>query len=153
MDCPCLEAFNWPLTLPGYLLSTGMALRGGGAGDRDGVVLEAARRRKERTYPEPVHRRHNRVRLVVLAAEVEAGGLMKRGASSELWPWHVPDLNPGCCANELNNLGECDGGHCSPVLPHGHSPPLLELRSACGADGELPETFDVETDFPHVGLD
>ena len=55
-------------TLVSPLHSNGSAWRG--ASDRDGVVLEAARRRKERTYPELVHRRHNRARLVVLAAEV-----------------------------------------------------------------------------------
>ena len=53
-----------------------------GAGDRDVVVL-AAVRRKERTYPELVHRRHNRARFVV-RRRWRAGGLKKRGASSEL---------------------------------------------------------------------
>ena len=40
-----------------------------GAPNRDGVVLEAARRRKERRYPELVGPR-SRARLVVLAVEV-----------------------------------------------------------------------------------
>ena len=40
-----------------------------GAADVDGVVLQAARRRKERTYPEMVGPR-TRARLVVLAVEV-----------------------------------------------------------------------------------
>ena len=40
-----------------------------GAADADGVVLQAARRRKERTYPELVGPR-TRARLVVLAVEV-----------------------------------------------------------------------------------
>ena len=40
-----------------------------GAANRDGVVLEAARRRKERRYPELVGPR-SRARLVVFAVEV-----------------------------------------------------------------------------------
>ena len=40
-----------------------------GAAERDGVVLVAARRRKERTYPELMAPR-SRARLVVLAMEV-----------------------------------------------------------------------------------
>ena len=38
MDCPCLEASNWPLIPHWCLLSTAMVQR---AGDHDGVVLEA----------------------------------------------------------------------------------------------------------------
>ena len=41
------------------------------AGDRDGIVLEVARRRKEWTHPELFHCRQNRACLVVLAVEVE----------------------------------------------------------------------------------
>ena len=42
-----------------------------GAADVDGVVLQAARRRKERTHPELVAPR-TRARLVVLAVEVRS---------------------------------------------------------------------------------
>ena len=49
---------------------------------------------------------------------------MKRGASLEFLPGLELDLNPGYCATLLNRLGECDGGHCSPALPHGQLPPL-----------------------------
>ena len=95
-----------------------------GAGDRDGVVLETARRRKERTYQNSFTAATTGRVWWCWRRRWGAGGLKKRGASSELWPGHVPDLNPGCCASDLNRLGECDGGHCSPVLPHGLSPPL-----------------------------
>ena len=139
-------------TLVSPLHSNGSEWRG--AGDRDGVVLEAARRRKERTYPELVHRRHNRARLVVLAAEVGAGGLMKRGASFELWPGHEPNLNPDCCATELNRLRRMRWWSLlSCAASRAFASSLLELRSACGADGDLPETFDVEADFLHARLD
>ena len=89
------------------------------------------------------------------AATTGRGGhLKKRGASSELlWPGHVPGLNPGCCASELNKLGECDGGHCF-LCCHGNSPPLCwSFGVLVGADEDLPETFDIEADFLHAGLD
>ena len=54
-------------TLVCALHSNGTARRGGAA--RDGVALDAARRRKERTYPELVGPRSG-ARLVVLAGEV-----------------------------------------------------------------------------------
>ena len=54
-------------TLVSALHCDGSARRG--AGDRDGVALLAARRRKERTYSELVRPGH-RARLVVIAGEV-----------------------------------------------------------------------------------
>ena len=58
-----------------------------GAADVDGVVLVAARRRKERTYPELV-RPGRRARLVVLA-----DGQRRQCASSDIWQ------KPGLAAN------------------------------------------------------
>ena len=111
-----------------------------------GVVLQMARRRTRNSLTAA-----NRARLVGLGG---GGGVKKRRASSELWRKHVPDQNPSCHASEPNRPGECDGGHCSFVQPHGHSPPpCWSLWRTCGADGDLPETFDVEVDFLHVGLD
>ena len=63
-----------------------MAQRGKVAGDRDGVVLEAARRGKERTYPEIAQ---NRARLVVFGAwgrwseETRIRALVRTRAKSE----------------------------------------------------------------------
>ena len=54
-------------TLVSALHCDGTARRG--AADRDGVALDEARRRKERTYPEFVQQGH-RAKLVVLAFEV-----------------------------------------------------------------------------------
>ena len=64
-------------TLVSALHCDGSARRG--AGDRDGVALVAARRRKERTYPELVRPGH-RARLVVIAGEV-AGRWSEEAAS------------------------------------------------------------------------
>ena len=64
-------------TLVSALHCDGNALRG--AGDRDGVALVAARRRKERIYPELVRPGH-RARLVVIAGEV-AGRWSEEAAS------------------------------------------------------------------------
>ena len=54
------------------------------AADHDGAALEDARRRKERTYPE-LSGDGGRARLVVLAAEVEAGGASRLHSSWSAW--------------------------------------------------------------------
>ena len=59
---------SWPLTPHWYALHRdGTPV--GRAAQQDGVVLQSARRRKERTYPELLGRRA-RSKLVVLAVEV-----------------------------------------------------------------------------------
>ena len=67
---------------------------------------------------------------------------MKRG---EFWPGLEPDLNP-----VLRHRAE---QACIALLRCFTGISLLEFRSVCGADGDLPDTFDVEADFLHAGID
>ena len=73
-------------TLVSPLHSNGSARRR--AADHDGAALEVARRRKERTYPEPAGE-GGQARLVVLAAEV--------GGRSQPWPRCVLSLLLSFC--------------------------------------------------------
>ena len=68
------------------------------AANVDGAVLQAARLRKERTYPELVGPRR-RARLVVLAGEV--GGQRKPDGSCPCWP----ERSHPSCRNELSKRG------------------------------------------------
>ena len=120
-----------------------------GAAERDGVVLTAARRRKERRYPELVGPR-SRVRLVVLAMEVggrqvvlpcaigQGHGLCRRGATP-------PKTRRRGLAFEVgrhSGMCRCQGGAAS----------LLELRGSPGADGECPLSHEVVGDHCCDGL-
>ena len=73
MVSPCLGGLNLPWTQ--------RCSPHPGAANVDGVVLAAARRRKERTYPEFSGRR-SRARLVVLAGEI--GGRLSKETRSFL---------------------------------------------------------------------
>ena len=57
----------------------------GRAADHSGLALEEARRRKERTYPE-LAGEAGLARLLVLAAEVAAGGRRRQPSSFVGWP-------------------------------------------------------------------
>ena len=124
MDCPCLEASNWPLTPHWCLLSTAMVQRGEVQATVMGLFWKPPDVGKNGPTQNSFTAATTGLVWWYWRQRWGAGGLMKRGASLELWPGLEPDLNPGCCATELNRLGVCDGGHCSPALPHGHLPPL-----------------------------
>ena len=94
--------------------------------EEDGAVLRAARRWKERTYPE-LTGRFGRVRLVVLACEV--GGRMVRGKrTSWLWRWRSI---LACAAAKV------------------FAQSLLEQRGGTGVDGPTPSLSEVMSDSRH----
>ena len=123
------------------------------AARRDGVALEAARRRKERTYPE-LTARGGRARLVVLGVEV--GGRwssetrsflsklahdrarsersLMRKRVEQAWPLRWGSLL-SCAAARAVAMS------------------LLDLPGSRGSDGTCPLPHDVERDFRHAGLD
>ena len=81
-----------------------------GAADTDGVVLQRARRRKERRYPELVGR-GSRARLVVLAVEV--GGRWSPELQTfvaQLAKSKAREQNLSFCRKGLNKRGGCGGG-------------------------------------------
>ena len=106
-------------TLVSALRSDGSASRR--AADFDGVALEAARRRKARTYPELVGP-HRRARLVVLAVEV--GCRWSDETRSFLSQLARAKARGGTVATSM-----------------------LELPGVRGADGSTPLAADVEQDF------
>ena len=110
-----------------------------GAPNIDGVVLEAARRRKERRYPELVGPR-SRARLVVLAVEVggrwSAAEVAKAKALQE-----TPLLQKR--AEQAWRLRWADIFACAAAKAVASS--LLELKVAHGADGDTPSCSEVWT--------
>ena len=114
-----------------------------GAADTDGVVLQRARRRKERRYPELVGR-GSRARLVVLAIEI--GGRW----SPELQTF-VAQLaeskarkQPFLLQKRFEQTRQMRWGAFLACL--------LDLRCAHGADGHTPPAWEVEADHRHMGL-
>ena len=90
--CQCMEEHNWRLTSLSCLHNCdGSARRGAAARDR--VALAAARRRKERTYPEFV------------AGEVGDVGPTKQWPSSGIWQKHASEENPPSLGDVRNKLG------------------------------------------------
>ena len=122
-----------------------------GAAGGDGAALLAARRRKERTYPELVGPRA-RTRLVVLGLEV--GGRW----SSEAWTFvrllakarargEPPLLRRGAVAawrRRWVGLLAC-------AAARAFAASLLDLPEALGADGEAPSTTAVLEDARYCG--
>ena len=76
------------------------------AENHDGAVLDAARRRKERTYPE-LTGHFGRTRLVVLAGEV--AGRWSAVISSVSWRKRKQGENPAICGPEHAKLGGTGG--------------------------------------------
>ena len=133
------------------------ALRGDGtarrlAADVDGVVLEAARKRKARTYPELVGV-HRRAQLVVIAVEV--GGRWSTKTRSFL-----SQLAKAKARGETHLMRQRTeqawrlrwGSLLSCVAARAVATSLLELPGARGADGETPAAADVEEDSRNAGL-
>ena len=123
-----------------------------GAADADGVAASAARRRKERTYPEIVGPR-SRARLVVLAVEV--GGRWSSETRS-----FIAQLAKARSRQEpllLRRRAEQAwrmrwGAFLSCVAAKAVASSLLESPCAQGVDGDTPPSWEVEADHRHVGL-
>ena len=124
----------------------------GAAADADGVVLQSARRRKERTYPELVGPR-SRARLVVLAMEVG-------GRWSDEMRSFVSQLARARARHETAILQKRAeqawrmrwGAMLSCAAAKAVATSLLGLRCAHGSDGDTPSTWEVEGEHRHVGL-
>ena len=82
----------------------------GAVADADGVVLQAARRWKERTYPELVGPR-SRARLVVLAWKWVAVGLLRAGRLCCSWPEPERGTRQRSCRSAWSRRGACVGCH------------------------------------------
>ena len=123
------------------------------AARRDGVVLEAARRRKERTYPE-LTARGGRARLVVLGVEV--GGRWSSETRSFL-----SRLAHDRARSERSLMRKRVeqawrlrwGSLLSCAAARAVAMSLLDLPGSRGSDGTCPLPHDVERDFRHAGLD
>ena len=123
-----------------------------GAAERDGVALIAARRTKERRYPEFLGR-HYRARLVVLAAEVGGrlsrktngfiSGLAKSRARSE-----TPLMQPR--AEQAWRLRWCGMFCCAAAKAFAAS--FLDMPLCLGCDGTTPWGHEVEGDLRYAGL-
>ena len=123
------------------------------AARRDGVALEAARRRKERTYPE-LTARGGRARLIVVGVEV--GGRWSTKTRSFL-----SRLAHDRARSErflLRKRVEQEwrlrwGSLLSCAAARAVAMSLLDLPGSRGSDGVCPLPHDVERDFRHAGLD
>ena len=123
------------------------------AARRDGVALEAARWRKERTYPE-LNARGERARLVVLGVKVD-------GRWSTETRSFLSQLAHGRARSErllmrkrVEQAWRLRWGSllsCAVALAVAMS--LLDLPGSRGADGICPLPHDVERDFRLAGLD
>ena len=123
-----------------------------GAANRDGAVLDAARRRKNRTYPELIGPR-GRARLVVLAGDV--GGRWSEETRSFLTQLakaksrqEPPILRRR--AEQAWRMRWQSILSCAAAKAFAAS--LLELRGGFGADGLTPLTHEVENTFRFAGL-
>ena len=118
-----------------------------GTADTDGAALTAARRRKERTYPELVGPR-GRARLVVLAGKV--GGRWSAETMSFLSQMakaktrHEPRILRQRVQQAWRSRWQAILS-CAAAKAFARS--LLEMRAAVGADGDTPASHDVLRDF------
>ena len=122
------------------------------AARRDGVALEAARRRKERTYQE-LTVRGGRARLVL---GVEVGGRW----STETRSFLSQLAHSRARSERLLMRKRVEqawrlrwGSLLSCAVARAVAMSLLDLPGSRGADGTCPQAHDVERDFRHAGLD
>ena len=152
MAFPCLEGAQLALdtTLVSALRGDGTARRG--AADVDGVALEAARKRKARTYPELVGV-HRRARLVVIALEV--GGRWSTETRSFLsqLAQAIARGEPHLMRRRMEQAWRLRwGSMLSCAAARAVATSLLELPGARGGDGETPTFADVEQESRYAGL-
>ena len=137
-------------TIVSPLRGDGSARRG--AAGEDGVALTAARRRKERRYPELVGPRR-RARLLVAGVEVggrwsdEAKIVVSQLARAKVRQetWLLRRRAEQAWRLRWGSLIAC-------AVARAVALSLLELPRAVGADGNTPAAYDVERDFRHAGL-
>ena len=108
----------------------------GAAADADGVVLQSARRRKERTYPELVGPLVRRDEIVCVTVG------QSQGAPRD------SDLAEACGAGVADALGAM----LSRAAAKAVASSLLGLLCSLGSDGDTPSTWEVEGELRHVGL-
>ena len=117
----------------------------------DGAALAAARRRKERTYPE-LTGQFGRARLVVLAGEVggrwseETQAFLRQLAKAKALSEPVPQQ---ARARTVWLMRWRTILACSSARAFASS--LLEVRAGGGCDGPTPTTADVVGEFRYVG--
>ena len=124
----------------------------GVAADADGVALQSARRRKERTCPELVGPR-SRARLVVLAMEV--GGRWPdetRSFVSQLARVRARYETAILQKRAEQAWRKRSGAMLSCAAAKAVATSFLGLRCVHGSDGDTPSTWEVEGGFRHVGL-
>ena len=142
----------------------GLPLRGGAqlaldttlvcahAAQRDGVALQAAKRKKAATYPELVGP-HSRAKLVVLAVEVggrwsgETRGFLSQLARARARE-EVPLLRRRAEQAWRLRWGAMLG--CAAAKAVASS--LLNLLDSHGGDGRTPASHEVDRDHRHAGL-
>ena len=121
-----------------------------GAAHIDGVALQVAQRRKERTYPELVGPR-TRSRLVVLAGEVGGRWSSETCTFVRLLAIARARSEPSILRTRVElawrlrwaALLACAAGRA-------FASSLLGLRGCGGVDGETPQSHDVEREWRHV---
>ena len=114
------------------------------------MALEAARQRKERTYPELVGA-HCRARLVVIAIEV--GGRWSDETRTFLSQLAKAREETHLMRRRVEQVWRLRWGSTfSCAAARSVATSLLELRGARGADGETPSVADVEQEFRFAGL-
>ena len=123
-----------------------------GAPSTNGVALSAARRRKERAYPEPVGP-HRRARLVVLAGEV--GGRWSEETRSFISQLAKAKsrAEPFVLRRRVEQAWRLRWGamlSCAAARVFASS--LLERLTAMGSDGATPLSHEVEGNFRHSGV-
>ena len=122
-----------------------------GAAERDGVALVKAKRKKARTYPELL-RPGARARLVVSA--LEAGGRWSKDART-----FVQLFARACQVGAPSDSTSSGAGMAIEMVLHFvlcrctgtcSFPPGAQRRG--GADGQVPQSHDVECEFCNAGL-
>ena len=111
----------------------------------DGAALEAARRRKERVYPE-LSGDGGRARLVVLAAVVGDGGPTRQQGSCAHWPRHGRRQCPSSCSAGPKLLGSDVGVPCWRAVQQGRSPYSSSNSDLRWRTGTVPSVQEVLRD-------
>ena len=118
--------------------------------NEDGAVLAAARRLKERTYPELVGPRR-RARLVVLAGEI--GGRWSEETRRFLSLLAKAKARSPILKRRAEQAWRMRwGAILSCAAARAFAASLLELKHGGGVDGDVLSTHDVVNDFHHTGL-
>ena len=121
-----------------------------GAAHTDGVALQVARRRKERTYPELVGPR-TRSRLVVMASEVGGRWSGETCTFVRLLAESKARFEPSILRTRVELAWKLRWAAllaCAAGRAFANS--LCGLRGCGGVDGDIPQSHDVEREWRHV---